>query len=977
MTAPDADLSNTVPAQEAVEYPTQAKRHSSKRKTELSEALPPAAAQPTEPAEQSIDIAVAPNKTVETLPAPSSIRRRRKKSIPEEEPAIEEAQPLVEALPAPHVSAETIIETPLPTAPKTRKRKKKTKPVQEAPSESAPQLIPASATETAAEPPQKTRKRRKKETAQATPVAVEQPTVEKPVVRHPSVRVHFHHGIPSITVGEQIYRPFFFFGNPHSTDAGARVHQELQFAFEAGVELVALLIPLPARDTGAIEAFDQIRYWTALVREMNPKVQILWRIVPAAVGDWAKQYPEAVIRYADGTLGGPSVCAERWWAIVQEQLAQLVSLVEREDEGAHTLGYHLDWGEWFYPESGGHDTSESALEAFREWLRRHYKGDTVSLRACWFDGNVSFSTATIPAFQPSAPPQKLQFAHLRREGRCIDYRRFLSEITAKRILTLAEAVKQASQSRVLVGASYGYLLEWRHPYSGHLAIESLLRSDSIDFLSAPITYSDRLPKGTGTFPTPVDSVHLHRKLFISEEDYRTPFGWGNVLGDPATERTLTTSEPDDYNPPLRSVEEVVQAQARSVGQALTFGFGSQWMDLWGEGWLANPVVWENARTQQTLWDWRERTPQTLPDLAVIVDPGSMRYVRDGSRLLEQVVIKVRESLMRSGISVGFYLLEDIVRREFPLTRMVLFLNAWRMSRSVRKAIERKLQRNQRTLVWLYAGSLFKGHRDALATAREVVGLALARQPWASTQGTQIVNPTHPIARALGTDKIGAPEPWEPSFYVLDEDAEVIGQYIDTGLPSLVVKDFGDWRSVFIGERTLTSELIRAIAQWAGVHVWLDTNDVVHMRRPWLHIHASQSGRKRVLLPEGWSVYDPAERQTIINNDREYSLVLQEGESRILLVDNSERLSALLQGESLPPLDYEEPLPEPDMVSPESLIPIVTVEPIVISDESPATTPTTPRTSRKRQRKGTVESVSSPLQGIHWRKSTVETNGGTA
>ncbi|MER3559406.1 MAG: hypothetical protein C4336_08190, partial [Armatimonadota bacterium] len=185
-------------------------------------------------------------------------------------------------------------------------------------------------------------------------------------------------------VGDKPYRPFFFFGNPHSTDASARIHQEMQFAFVAGIDLLALLVSLPARATGAIEAFDQVRYWTTLAGELNPNVQILWRIVPAPVGNWQKEYPEAVIRYADGTVGGPSVCADRWWQLVQEQLTQLVQLIEQENEGAHTLGYHLEWGEWFYPESGGYDTSEAALWAFREWLRRHYKGDSVALRACWF-----------------------------------------------------------------------------------------------------------------------------------------------------------------------------------------------------------------------------------------------------------------------------------------------------------------------------------------------------------------------------------------------------------------------------------------------------------------------------------------------------------------------------------------------------------------------------------------------------------------
>jgi hypothetical protein len=301
--------------------------------------------------------------------------------------------------------------------------------------------------------------------------------------------------------GERAFPPMLFFGNPYTTDAGARVHQQMQLACEAGVHLYSLLITLPVRDTGAIEAFDQIRYWTALGRETDPDAHFLWRVAFAPVGKWQAEYPEAVIRFADGSVGGPSVCADRWWQLAKEQLVALVKLVEQEEEGGATLGYHLDYGEWFLPESGGYDTSEAALQAFREWLRRQYKGDSVVLRACWFNGEVSFSTATIPPFQPSLPHGRVKhFYHPRREGRWIDYHRFLSDITARRILGLAQAVKEASQGRALVGAPYGYVLEWKHPHAGHYALSQLLRSEFIDFLSAPLSYASRLPASWARCP---------------------------------------------------------------------------------------------------------------------------------------------------------------------------------------------------------------------------------------------------------------------------------------------------------------------------------------------------------------------------------------------------------------------------------------------------------------------------------------------
>jgi hypothetical protein len=865
-------------------------------------------------------------------PLTKRTRRRNKATTESVEQAIAAVAEPVPATEAPVAEAE-------PQPAKRARRRKKAEPAPEA-VEPAPEVEtaqepvavasePGAAAAPEATPTKRRRARRRKKAepteteviAPETPPAAEPAPEPLPPVRHPFVHVQFQNGVPMLLFGERAFPPILFFGNPHTTDAGVRVHQQMQLACEAGVHLYSLLITLPVRDTGAIEAFDQIRYWTALGRETDPDAHFLWRIAFAPVGKWQAEYPEAVIRFTDGSVGGPSVCADRWWQLAKEQLVALVKLVEQEDEGGATLGYHLDYGEWFLPESAGYDTSEAALQAFREWLRRQYKGDSVVLRACWFNGEVSFSTATIPPFQPSLPHGRVKhFYHPRREGRWIDYHRFLSDITARRILGLAQAVKEASQGRALVGVPYGYVLEWKHPHAGHYALSQLLRSEPIDFLSAPLSYANRLPGELGALPMPVDSLNLHEKLFLSEEDYRTPFGRASRLTDPSTGHHLGSAQaeatPDeDYNPPLHTAQAVQQAHRRSLAQSLTLAHGTLWMDTWGEGWLAHPDAWVAAREAQTLWSLRTRTPQTPPEVAVIIDPESTRYVRTGSPLIEQMVVQAREAVLRSGASVGFYLLEDIARRDFPPSRVVLFLNAWRMSRAAHEAIRKRLQRDGRVLIWVYASTLFHGHRDALASARETLGVAIVRQPWASLQGTQIVNKAHPLARFLGVDKLGAPEPWEPSFYAIAEECDIIGEYIDTGLPSLAVCDHRTWKAVFLGERRLTPELIRAFVRWAGGHIWLDTNDLVQARYPWVHVHARKGGVRTLQFPLPLSVYDPAENAIVAESVMEHTLYLQEGESRLLLTAPHEQLLRLLQGEPIVIEPYFQLVATPETLEP--------------------------------------------------------------
>ncbi|MFX8875804.1 hypothetical protein ABTM97_19755, partial [Acinetobacter baumannii] len=76
----------------------------------------------------------------------------------------------------------------------------------------------------------------------------------------------------------------------------------------------------------------------------------------------------------------------------------------------------------------------------------------------------------------------------------------------------------------VTGVSYGYTFEWSHPASGHLSLGKLLRCKYLDYVAGPPSYRTREPGGTAAFPGPVDSVALNGKLYLSEEDFKTPIG---------------------------------------------------------------------------------------------------------------------------------------------------------------------------------------------------------------------------------------------------------------------------------------------------------------------------------------------------------------------------------------------------------------------------------------------------------------------
>src|SRR5262249_13637789 len=162
----------------------------------------------------------------------------------------------------------------------------------------------------------------------------------------------------------------------------------------------------------------------------------------------------------------------------------------------------------FLSEGHGFDTSKAATKQFRDWARRRYLNDEVTLRASWFDGQVNFDTIQVPEFDPVGQDGERFIRSSRKQRRYVDYHLFLSDATCHRITELAYQAKAAGEGRLLVGVSYGYTFEWTHPASGHLALGKLLRTEEIDFIAGPPSYRNRQPGGSAPFPCPIDSFAL-------------------------------------------------------------------------------------------------------------------------------------------------------------------------------------------------------------------------------------------------------------------------------------------------------------------------------------------------------------------------------------------------------------------------------------------------------------------------------------
>jgi hypothetical protein len=714
------------------------------------------------------------------------------------------------------------------------------------------------------------------------PVAPPAPTWVQPM---DGPQVVVRNGVPIIIRGHQIYPPLFFFGGATDERSANVIFDEARLASESGVHLHSYLLPFVVDEKEVEANAASAAFLLKRSVEIDPEAQVMFRVVFEAPRGWQDRFPNGRYRTLDGTPADPSVCDDDFWQVAENCLDRFVRSLRLLPEASHILGIHLERGEWFLAEGNGYDNSRAAEGKFRDWARTRYNRDEVSLRASWFDGSVRFDTISVPLYQAEVGEEDRFVRSSRKQRRVVDYHLFLSDATVDRISKLAHAVKVASEGYFMVGASYGYTFEWSHPASGHLALGKLLRTEEVDIIAGPPSYRDREPGGTASFPTPIDSFALNGKLYISEEDFKTSLGEGRDY--------------DDFNPVLKTPQALESVHWRGTGVALSHATGLTWMDSWGQGWLKTHSVWHRAAQVIKALTERIAMPLGEPEVAVFIDERSLAYLVD-QNAFALLVQNAREAILRAGVSAGFYLLSDLAHREqFPESKLYIFLNAWDIRPELRAAVKARLQRDNKVLFWLYSAGLFDGGRDSLERVREVTGIALKPQPFHSKTGTTLINRRHPLSNAFATSTITSASTLEPSYFAIPEEAVVLGEYSHTGLPSFVIKEHDEdpqarWTSVFLGEPVVTTSLIRSLAQLAGAHVWDFTEDVVHVRSPFLTVHTSTNGNRTIALPEKTSAYDLITGAWVANDSPNIRYSAVEGTTQSFLVGSRGEIEHLLQ-----------------------------------------------------------------------------------
>lgn len=704
--------------------------------------------------------------------------------------------------------------------------------------------------------------------------------------------------------------PHVGFGNPTESEKIDRTAQAAawrqscaDFA-RAGVHLFFPHVELTEcwNDLGTYD-FSPIDETVRRTLDADPEAKLILRLRLKVPSWWHGKRPGQRIRYEDGSerldthwerdVQPVSPASAAWQDDSERLMRAAVQHVESSEYAERIAGYNpalLHGGEWFEEGSMYHklaDYSPCMQSAFGEWLERRYP-------------DQNFPEECVPSVEER---QEGDIGNLRdpeKSRRVIDYLRFFHDLFASQAESLCAAIREASEGRALVGIYYGYTLVlsgvegqpgWVQN-SGHLALRRLLDSPHIDYLSSMLEYSHRKPgEFCWSFGPLADSCRVHGKFYIGEDEIKT---W------------LDESDPDIfyYIERLERPEQVSDVMLRNTACMLSHHSWEELVDL-GGGWYRHPDVLASIGriaglvNQPHLAASPARGERAVSQIALFVDEVSLMYqaVRDADHLNKPLLIDSLLEFFHIGAPVDVYLFSDLTDGRVPLDRyrFLVFLNAFHLDAGQRAYIRDEAARDGRCILSFYAPGFFGPGGASEEGIRELTGF----QVRFDTQAAR-------LRVRVGEKEFGSEKPVSPVFYVDDPEAEVIGELVQGGLwrggvgtpgggfdigpggrGGLCRKVFEDWTSVYSAAPCIPAGVLRDFAKDAGVHIYVESDDLVHATRDLLAIHAGVSSTKRAVLPLRSHVIDPWTGKREFEGVRELSLEMQKGETRLWLIEAAE------------------------------------------------------------------------------------------
>ncbi len=511
---------------------------------------------------------------------------------------------------------------------------------------------------------------------------------------------------------------------------------------------------------------------------------------------WLKNHPGSVNSF---THLSQIAADEAWRRDTADYLKALIRHTE-EKYPDFVCGYFLLGGfttEWFshYDHEATHPTK---LKAYREYLND--------------------PDALIPDEAELIKPANQIYLDPEKDAKVITYRHFHNELIADTVLYYCHAAQEVLDHKKPVGVFFGYILELldeRMWEAGHIEFDRINRSPDIDILATPSSYQFRSYDDASAYMLLCDTLSMNNKMCWISFDHTTylvptlPQNTERVCGDPDTDIALKTlaemraSNPRDL---LKTKEQTLHAMRREFMQRITKRTGLWWFDML-EGWFYDPDLMAEIRHHIEISKrLMNVNKSSCSEIAVFISGESLYEVNKCSKLNTELIANQRDALSRMGAPYDIYSLNDLERIDKTRYKLIIFINAFRLSDTQLQFID-TLKHDGRHFLFIGGAGYVTHGGLSLERVERLIGMKL--EPCELDEKE---------IRAFDS-VYGYSEAKKPLWYVNDANCIPLGRYAVSRKVALAEKKHDDYTVYFSGMGNISHRVLNKLAENAGVHIY--------------------------------------------------------------------------------------------------------------------------------------------------------------
>jgi len=551
---------------------------------------------------------------------------------------------------------------------------------------------------------------------------------------------------------------------------------------------------------------------------------------------------------------------EKWRSDTADYIRAALRHVEEKYNDV-VLGYFL---------LGGHTT---------EWFSKEDREEGHPIKLAAYRKYLGNENAQIPDVTELEKPESQIFLDPVKDKNLISYRKFHNFLIADTLLYFCHAAQDVLKHGKVLGAFFGYVMELRGRgiwNLGHIDIDRVYRSPDIDLVATPSSYHYRHYDSHSAHSIMFNTLELNNMTFYSSFDHMTfvvPTLKDNKRRLCHEKNTMEAmGRVGNYSYIFNDRKQTIDAMRREFMLKVSKRTGMWWFDML-EGWYYDEgLMREVERTVRLSESLIEKKAVSNSEIAFVISCESHYYVNKAAELNTEVLAAQRGPLACMGAPFDVYSLNDIDRMDIDKYKLIIFPEAYYLTKEQREYINRKVKGGGRSLLFVGATDYACDENLSLERVRAMTEMNL--EALEKDEAT-----IHGFDSTFGykTTK-------NPTLYVDDDSVKILGRYAESRKCALAKKSFADYTIYFSGLGNISHTVLREIAREAGVHIYTENGVACYVNSLVAGVYNTKNEETTITLPFDGEFTEIFSGKTYKTENKKVTLPTGENPAQMLLLE---------------------------------------------------------------------------------------------